>query len=214
MYIIEEIVKKKPFLQESLSKGIINYAALAEILKVDVEKYLRKEVKLSAINMSLRRLAEKLERNSINNLKFDDETDITLRSNLFEVIIKRNKYTEEKRKKIYLRLQNKDFYSTTYGIEQICIISNHKFKDEILSVFDDEDIIAIFDKLGGITINFSNDLVEEPGFFYLMTKSLAWEGVSIVELISTLTEMTFILHDEDLILSFNSLKKIIDENKI
>ena len=59
-HLVEKIIEQKPFLQEALSKGIVNNAALAEELRPQIEKELKKEVKFSAVNMAVRRLSEKL----------------------------------------------------------------------------------------------------------------------------------------------------------
>ena len=59
-HLVENIVEKKPFLEEALARGLINYAALAESIQSEIEKELKQKVKTSAIMMSLRRLSEKL----------------------------------------------------------------------------------------------------------------------------------------------------------
>ena len=69
--IVENIINEKPFLQEALSHGIINNAALAYNLIPEIEKELKKKVKFSAVNMAIRRLSEKLEKSFIKTVKFD-----------------------------------------------------------------------------------------------------------------------------------------------
>ena len=49
--IIEDQIKKSPFLEEALVKGIINYSSLARKLQPIVEKKLVKNVKEGAIVM-------------------------------------------------------------------------------------------------------------------------------------------------------------------
>jgi len=43
-HLVEKIIAQKPFLQEALSKGIVNNAALAEELLPEIEKELKKRV--------------------------------------------------------------------------------------------------------------------------------------------------------------------------
>ena len=40
-----------------------------------------------------------------------------------------------------------------------------------------------------------------------MTKALNWEDISIIEVVSTLTEMTFVLREKDISLAFNTVKE-------
>ena len=70
-HLIEKVIEEKPFLQEALSRGIINNAALAEELKPLIEKEMKKKVKFSAVNMAIRRLSEKLKGTFIQKAKFD-----------------------------------------------------------------------------------------------------------------------------------------------
>ena len=43
-HVVEEIVKHRPYLSESLAAGIINVSSLARQLQADVENSLKKEV--------------------------------------------------------------------------------------------------------------------------------------------------------------------------
>jgi len=214
MYITEEIIKKKPFIQEALGKGIINYASYAEMIKPEIEKILKKEVKLSAIIMSLRRISETLEKKSFNNLKFDKEVDLTMRSDLFQIVLRRSKETEAILDKLELDLRYKDLFSIIKGTDEIDLVSNIKYREKVINSFSKKEIIKEYNNIGAITITISENIFEQAGFFYLLTKTLAWENISIVEIISTMSQLTFVLREEDLMLGFNSLKKVIDENRV
>ena len=52
---VEDILITQPFLEEALSRSIINYSALAEELNAPISAMLRKPVKSGAIMMALRR---------------------------------------------------------------------------------------------------------------------------------------------------------------
>ena len=67
-FLVEKIIEQKPFLQEALSKGIVNNAALAEQLMPELEQQLKNKVKFSAVNMAIRRLSEKLENDDVHVL--------------------------------------------------------------------------------------------------------------------------------------------------
>lgn len=213
-YVTEEIVKRRPFLQEAISKGLINYAALAEALTPEIEQITKKKVKPAAVMMALRRLSDKLEKTFVNNLRFDQETDVNVRSDLFEIVLYKNKRVEKKVKELYagLEAKNRDMLSITLGIEQINIISNKRYKQKIMSKFDKSDIVTEFGNLAGITINFSMKIAKQSGFFYLLTRSLAWENISVVEMVSTLTELTIIVKENDVTQAYDAIKKTIEEH--
>ena len=46
-------------------------------------------------------------------------------------------------------------------------------------------------------LDIPEDSIEVSGLYYLFTKSLAWENISIVDVISTYTEMTFIVKEKN-----------------
>ncbi|HIH39059.1 hypothetical protein J4460_08120 [Candidatus Woesearchaeota archaeon] len=216
-YVTEEIIRQKPFLQEALASGIINYAALAESLQPEVKKILRKDVKTPAIMMALRRLHDRLEAQFETKLKFDRETEITTKSDLCEIVLKKTLRVDriiQSRiiQSLELDVMNKGMFSIVSGIDQINIIASKRHKESILKKFRKDDVIVTIDDLAGITITISQKVFEKPGFFYLLTRALAWESISIVELISTMTELTFLVHDDDLMRSHAALRRTIQEH--
>ena len=52
---VQEVLMTQPFLEEALSRGIINYSALAEELVDPISDMLKKPVKSGAVMMALRR---------------------------------------------------------------------------------------------------------------------------------------------------------------
>ena len=210
------MVEKKPFLEEALARGIINYVALAEILRPEIEKELKKEVKTSAIMMSLRRLSEKLEKNFIKQAQIRfKETDITIKSNLFEITVLKSSVIISNIKRLYdlMDFSRGDFLTITQGVYEITIISNKKYKNKIEKILEEEKIVKTIDNLSSLTIKIPIEAVEQIGLFYIVTKALNWENINIIEIVSTLTEMTFILKEDDISQAFNILKKLIEEQE-
>ena len=85
-HLTEKIIEKKPFLEESLSRGLINYGALAEEIQPEIEAEMKKKVKHSAVMMALRRYSQKAREKLFRKVKFEDQ-DITLKSDLVEITI-------------------------------------------------------------------------------------------------------------------------------
>ena len=66
---VEEVIKKKPFLEGALVEGLVNLSALARQLKPDIEKKVGRPVNDSAVIMALNRLVPRLELMSAMGLK-------------------------------------------------------------------------------------------------------------------------------------------------
>ena len=58
--IVEDIIKKKPFLEDALVNGLVNLSALARHMKPEIEKLVDKPVNDSAIIMALNRLIPRM----------------------------------------------------------------------------------------------------------------------------------------------------------
>lgn len=213
-HLVEKIIEQKPFLQEALSRGIVNNAALAEELKPQIEKELKKEVKFSAVNMAIRRLSEKLEKTFIKKARFDKDSDITIKSDLIEITIYKTEDVQNNIKKLYdlVDFKRGDFLTITQGIHEVMIITNKKYEKEVLELFPKKSIKKIIKNLSSVTINIPIEAITTVGLFYIVTRALNWENINIVDIVSTLTEMTFIINENDTSRAFDTLKKLIEEN--
>ena len=210
--IVENIVEKKPFLQEALSRGIVNNAALAEEIRADIEKELGKKIKFSAINMAIRRLSEKLEKSFISKVKFSKDSDIMIRSDLIEITVFKLGDVQKYLKKVYsvVNFKKGDFLTITQGLHEVMIITNEKYESKILKLFPKKNVKKLIKGLSSLTINIPIEAIETIGLFYVVTRALNWENINIVDIVSTLTEMTFIIKEEDAGRSFDVLKKVIE----
>ena len=73
------------------------------------------------------------------------------------------------------------------------LITNKKYKQKILELFHKKSIKFVIDYLCSITINIPIQVMETVGLFYIVTRALNWENVNIIDIVSTSTEMTFII---------------------
>lgn len=213
-HLVEKIIEQKPFLQEAISRGIVNNAALAEELKPQIEKELKKEVKFSAVNMAIRRLSEKLEKTFIKKAKFDKDSDITIKSDLIEITTYKTEDIQNNIKKLYdlVDFKRGDFLTITQGIHEVMILTNKKYEKEVLELFPKKSIKKIIKNLSSVTLNIPLEAITTVGLFYVVTRALNWENINIVDIVSTLTEMTFIINENDTSRAFDTLKKLIEEN--
>lgn len=212
--VCEKLIQQKPFLQEALSSGIINYGALAEAMMKDVEAEFGKKVKHAAVMMALRRFQEKLQKMPISNPKFTVDCDISIKSDLFEVTVVRHPQTYKLINKFYeiVDPRSGDYLTITTGTHEITVISNKKYKKAILKLISNEDILIEIDDLAALTVKIPKTGIETPGIFYLITRALTWENINIVEIVSTYTEDTLILKNKDISRAYQILSQTIKEN--
>jgi len=92
------------------------------------------------------------------------------------------------------------------------IITNQKHEPKVLDVFLGSTVKKKIRNLASLTINIPEESVETMGFFYLVTRTLNWENINIIDIVSTFTEMTFIIKEKDTSRAFEVLSKLIKEN--
>jgi len=210
--VIETLVKQKPFIESALSEGLINLSAFSRQIKPDIEKVLKKEVTEASILMALKRLVSHLEVSM--NRKIEKATkgfgDIIVRSNLCDFTYKNSDTLVESQSKLIKRLTlEKDiFYTISMGVFETTIVINIQFSDEVKQLFKDEQLITSSLSISSITLRLPKDNTKIPGLYYHIFKQIAWEGISILEAISTTNELSIILKDTDVDKVFSILKQL------
>jgi hypothetical protein len=210
-HITKKIINEKPFLLEALSRGIINQFALAEDIKTEVEKELGKEVKVSAVNMAIRRLAEKTDTYCINEIDFGSDVDLTIKSNLILYNLNRTWETQKKVKEIYSLSEGHpgQFLNIIQGPYEIAIITNESNEKKIESTFEEQEINKKKNNIAGITLKLPQESTKTPGYLFSLVKAIFWENLNIVELFSTFTELTLIFEEKDVARAFETIRKLV-----
>ncbi len=213
-HIVEKIIRQKPFIEESIRRGIISYGGLADMLLPKIEEELGKKVKHPAVMMALRRFADKAKEKTIKDIKFKEQTDIIVRSNLIAITVYKTPESKELIRKIQeiINLKEGDFMSTISGINEITIITNKRREKNILKIVKQEEIKNITKNISSLSINIPENSTETVGLFYTITRSLAWENISIIEIVSTWSETSYILNTKDISKAFDTIKNLIEEH--
>lgn len=209
---VEDILISQPYLEEALSRNIINYSALAIELTEPISKMLKKEVKSGAIMMALRRYNPPPSLSNSLKMKkvIQDLGDITLRSNLTDYTVKNSDTLIANHAEILKMINNepKLFYTFTRGIHESNIIVSSSLNDFIDGHLKSETFIAVQNGLSAITINLPENNSKIAGLYYHFFKRLAWEGVVLYEVLSTTNEFTILVEEEFVDKAFTAIKRV------
>ena len=207
---VQEILVSRPFLEEALAREIINFSALAKDLNTTISEMLRKPVKDGAIMMALRRYDPPMNTQNIVRLKnvFKNLGDITVRSNLSDFTFQNSKTLINSHSKVLEKINTKHqiFYAFTRGIFESNIMSSTSEKESIFEVFKNETLIGLQDNLSAISINLPEGNSKIVGLYYQIFKRLAWENVTLYEVISTTNEFTILVEDHLVDKAFSVIK--------
>jgi len=204
-------VDEKVYLQEAIGKGIASYGSVAKRLKPEIEKELKKEVAHYAIVAALRRYAEKL------NVKFKDITfdsknsEVNLKTNIIDITVQKTPCLFDKLKKIYdvINFSQGDILHIIYGRNTVSVITNERYKNQICRFLQFEKILEIEENLVALSFSIDKKLVKTPGVLFQIVRNFAWESINIIEIISIDLEMIFVVSEEDAVVGYKALQKLI-----
>lgn len=210
--VVEEVIKKKPFLEGALIEGLINLSALARQLKPEIEHKIGKPVNESAVIMALNRLVPRLELTSTMKFKriIAGVGDIIVRSNLTDFTYSNTStlYSrqEELLKEVYSSTTAQDIFCTfSQGIYETTLVVSSSLSELVERIFSNENLILKRDNLSSITVKLPPENTTCPGVYYYIFKELAWDNINISEVISTSNEFTVVVSDNDIHRAFTIL---------
>ncbi len=206
---VSQIVKDKPFIEEALSQGLINLSALARLILPEVKRLTYKDVKEGAVLMALKRQPKTIKSASRVKSVLGKSGNLIVRSNLSEFTVSNVDFSVEKHHKIIEEIEKtrKYFLTVTQGSFETTVIVASELIEIVETILGRDRIIFKLDGLSSIAINLPGKTVLTPGAYYSILKILAWEGINIVEVVSTFSEFIIILEEKEVSRAFTLLKK-------
>ncbi|MDV7137346.1 aspartate kinase [Maribacter sp. TH_r10] len=210
--VVEEYIKKKPFLQSALAQGIINLTSLSRIIKPEIEEQLGKDVRNGAIVMALKRLSDDLEFRATHKIikVLKNIGEITVRSSLTDYTFLASDTILTQQAKLLEEIHsNQDvFYTSSRGVNEINIVISNMMDATVETLFKTERCTQKANNLSSITVKLPAENVSVPGIYYFIFQRLAWEGIVLYEVISTTNEFTIIVNDNQVDIAFKTIKDL------
>ena len=206
---VTTIINKTPFVEEALYDKLINVSSLARIIKPDVEKLLKKEIKDGAIMMAINRLSPssvlKIRKN-IKKIVFTSG-DFIMRSDLCDYTFKNTPTLVQKITKLLndIGTDSDNFFTISQGVFETNIVVSKKLSEKIDAIFVNEEVIWSITNLASITIKLPKSNIEQSGIYYFILKQLAWANIPVQEVISTTHEITIVVKETDIKQTFSIL---------
>jgi hypothetical protein len=85
---------------------------------------------------------------------------------------------------------------------------NEEYEPMITELLGQENIIQVNKELASLSLKIPETAIDTEGLFYAVTKALYWDDINIVEIVSTFTEMTFILKEIDIPAATKTIKSL------
>lgn len=210
--VVEQYIKKKPFLQSALAQGIINLTSLSRIVKPEIEEELGKDIRNGAIVMALKRLSDDLEFRATHKIikVLKNIGEITVRSSLTDyTFLASDTILVQQAKLLEAINENQDvFYTSSRGVNEINIVISNVMDNTVEDLFKVEKCTQKAEELSSITVKLPAENVSVPGIYYFIFQRLAWEGIVLYEVISTTNEFTILVDDDQVDIAFKTIKDL------
>ena len=210
--VVEEIIRKMPFIEEALADNLINVSSLARQILPEIKDKVKRDVKEAAVVMAIKRMepgAYRKMQSKINNFLINIG-DVVVRSNLSEATYSNSARLFQKQAELLNKTSTKkeSFCTFSQGVNESTIIISNDLHDELTTLMQGENCIMQTKGLSSITLKLPKENTQISGIYYYILKKLAWENINILEIISTTHEFTLIVKDEDIDRAFSIMMRI------
>lgn len=205
--IVQNIMEDDDLVTSLASKGLLNSMAYARSILPQVESKAMKPIQLGSVTAAVTRYLSHLKPIDLPSEK--DIQQISVQTSLEGVTYERSEEISRKIQSIYneVKVGNKTYITITQGINETTIIAESSIIDifrqglkKYPTIYDISDII-------GITVKFGLKYMSIPNLFYLLIRKLALKNINIIEIVSTATELTFIINKSNLQIALDQLQK-------
>lgn len=207
---VRVIVQESETAFTALANGYLNLSAFAKSIRQDVEAATKKPVKTGSIVAALSRLAATLQKQP-PLLPYIRIENLSVKSGLIEITFIK---TKENRDRMHLLnrdplFASADFFTATQGMHEISLVAPRELRDRVRACFRGQKPKLILDHLAALTVRFGEEYISVPNVTYALVRHFAMKRINIVEIVSTFTELTFILAKDDLDKSFSMMHRLM-----
>lgn len=197
--ILRKVLKKYPFYAEAIGYGIVNYSALARILKKEIQHERMEIVSNEAIAIAIKRSAEEQKWRAKLDKSVQPVNSITIRPNISVISFEKSPRINTIHKKM-LRYGEKlpsSFLQYDYGMGDVNFVINGELTPDLLRLAKDEKLLVRFDSCSLITINMPYKSLDYPGVCARFFRTFAWEQINLITFFHTYGELSFVVEEKD-----------------
>ena len=207
--LIEKILEGDDVAREALRLNYLNMSAYAKKIRPQIESRLYKPVSVGSIVVSLSRIRSKFLGEPDYRPTIHIE-DLSLRANLSEVTYEKTKEAVIAAAKLNtLIIHPEAFFAITQGTHELTVICDSAHLEQIVNQFPVEPKGHYAD-LTAITVRFiEQEYIEVPNMIFTLISSLAVARINIIEIVSTYTELSFVVRSKDTERTISALSQFL-----
>lgn len=195
--VVREILLEEVEAVRSLTEGYMNMSSYAHRIRPKVAERAKKSVTITSLVVALSRLRREFKKSPplIHEVKIKN---ITTKLPLSEIMYENNegfkKELETLHKKI--SISQDDFFTVTMGTSEADIMCSSSMFQKILKHFHLKPKI-VNHGFAAIAVSYGSEVFGTPNVFFSLLAVTARARINIEELISTPTELIFIVAEKD-----------------
>ncbi|MBI5388854.1 hypothetical protein HZB01_00575 [Candidatus Woesearchaeota archaeon] len=212
-HLVQKYVSQKPLLMEGISQDVISFTHLADQLHPVIEKELGKKAHLPAIIMALRRFSESMKKKEyVRN--FDFHSEIVMKTNLCDICVVKTPSLFKKINKLYDLVDSDkgDTLNIIQGNYEVTFVFNEKHLGAVKKALSGEKILNVEKNLVSLALSYPNEFLHTPGIIARASRTLFWENINVFEIVSTMTELNFIIAKGDATKAYEALQGLFGES--
>ncbi len=214
--IVRDIVLQELEALFALTNDYMNMSSYAHRIKPRVETLTKKQVTITSLVVSLSRLKKEFKKQTplIHDVAIKNiTTKLPLTEIAYENSEKFVKQLESLHKNI--SVSQEDFFTITIGTTEVDIICSSNMERKVLKHFNVKPKI-VNHGLAAIGISYGSEVFGTPNVFFSLLAVTARARINIEELVSTPTELMFIVAEKDFgktVSLFSALHKEANDKK-
>lgn len=206
---VERAISGSPVYGEAILEEIVNYSAMGRKVKPIVEEILLEPVTDGAIAIALKRYAAKVRRDRKNVTRMYPIRNIGLRSGLIALIYQNSPVLQTIHQKILpLSTEEDAFIHFAQGSRESSFIISDGCLPALKQWAAKEKMVAEYPALSAISVRMPPEVMHITGVFAPFVQALAWQNISVYQIVSHFTEITFIVSDQDADRAFDVIKSV------
>jgi hypothetical protein len=210
---VEQLVSESPFLTEGMALGLINLSELARQLRPRLESDLWKPVGQAAVVMALRRIAERLPPQGVSApiVLAPRMGELTTRSDLSVTTFRLSDNSNECQRQLLALAEPypANFITVTRGVHEVLVVCSRPLAHLVDEAFGGERLLARVENLTALTLRLSPESRKTPGVYHAVLKKLAWDKISVVNMMCTFSELTILLEQSHTAAAFSALSHVV-----
>ena len=195
--VVREIVLGEVEALFALTNGYMNMSSYAYRIRPQVEALTKKKVTIASLVVTLSRLRKefKKEKPLIHEVNI---ANITTKLPLSEIVYENTAKFIERLESLHknISISREDFFITNMSTTEVDIICSSGLANKVLKHFKIKPKI-INHNLAAVGISYGPEVFEIPNVFFSLLSVTARARINIEELVSTPTELIFIVAEKD-----------------